>query len=368
MSATAEKKSIWKELQEHLMFAMSYMIPLLMGGALVMAIPRIIGLACGVTTLGNYAEGEGFFHILYLINSTAMYSLKLVPLLIGAAVAYSIGDKPALGAGLIGGTIAWKTNGGFLAALILGFAVGYAVKFVKEHVHVKQDYMAAMAMVLLPFTGTAVAVALGLLLANPLAAINTGLESWLTELTTSQTSSYVLAIVIGAMVAVDLGGPVNKACNTVCNALVASGIYTPKAIEVCCIVTAPLGWFIAGLVHKDKFSKELQEANKSTGIMAFFGLSEGAIPFTLVNPLRLIPLNILGGIAAGVCAVFLGVNGYMAPVGGLYGFITIGNPVGYLISAFVGSLVIGLVGPLVVDFKDDVAEELSEDDIEISIE
>lgn len=363
-------RSVGKDLQSHIMFSMSYMIPLIMGGTVVLAIARFIGLGMGVSDLKTLADTTGFGHVLYQINVTATYAINLIPVIIGAYVAYSIGDKPALGAGLVGGYAAMQNQSGFLGALVVGIVSGYVVKWAKEYINVPEKLTSLKAVIILPGLGMLTSVLImGVLLADPLAALNTALQTWLTDLCNNTSSQLILSTVIGAMVAFDLGGPVNKAANTVCNALMAEGIYYPKVIEIGEIITAPLGYFFATLIHRKRFSAGLREAGVSAGIMSIFGLSEGAIPFTMISPLKLVPLNCLASIVGGACEVLLGVYAFMPPAGGMYGFITYGNPVAFFISIIVGGMVIGLFAPLLVKFNDDEAsEKISEDDIDIDFE
>ena len=362
-------RSVGKDLQSHIMFSMSYMIPLIMGGTVVLAVARFIGLGMGVSDLKTLADTAGFGHVLYQINVTATYAIQLIPVIIGAYVAYSIGDKPALGAGLVGGYTAMQNQSGFLGALVVGIVAGYVVKWAKEKIHVSEKLTPLKAVIILPGLGMLTSVLImGVLLADPLAALNSSLQTWLTDLCNNTSSQLVLAAVIGVMVAFDLGGPVNKAANTVCNALMAEGIYYPKVIEIGEIITAPLGYFLATLIHKKRFSPGLREAGISAGIMSIFGLSEGAIPFTMISPIKLVPLNCLASVVGGACAVLLGVYAFMPPAGGMYGFITYGNPLAFFVSIFVGGLVIGILAPLFVKFNDDVSEDISEDDIDISFE
>ncbi len=361
--------ALGKDLQSHIMFSMSYMIPVIMGGTVVLAIARFIGLAMGVSDLKTLADAAGFGRVLYQINVTATYAVNLIPVIIGAYVAYSIGDKPALGAGLVGGYAAMQNQSGFLGALIVGIAAGYVVKWAKNTINVPEKLTSLKAVIILPGLGMATSVLImGVLLADPLAALNTALQGWLTDLCNNTSSKLILSTVIGVMVAFDLGGPVNKAANTVCNALMAEGIYYPKVIEIGMIITAPLGYFFASIIHRKRFSAGLREAGISAGIMSIFGLSEGAIPFTMMNPFKLVPLNCLAAVVCGACEVLLGVYAFMPPAGGMYGFITYGNPIAFFISIIVGGMVIGFISPLIVKFNDDAGDEISEDDIEISLD
>lgn len=175
---------------------------------------------------------------------------------------------------------------------------------------------------------------------------------------------------MGAMIGSDLGGPINKASWMAGNVLLADKIYLPAIIVNVAICAIPFGYALASVFHKDKLNDELLDASRNNFVMGFIGITEGAIPFTLINPLKLVPINMIGGAIAATVGISLGMYAKMPPVGGIYGFFTVGNGWAYLIGLLAGSLFIGYVAPLVVNFKDDPSksEDISVDDIEISFE
>lgn len=364
-------KKLLKELKGHLMSGISYMLPLIIGSSLVVALPKLLALAMGVNALDPYAEQEGFMHILYLIEQVGWTGIGLVNTVLAGFVAYSIADKPALGAGLVGGMLASKTNAGFLGAVIAAFLAGYIVKYLKEHVHLKGAFEQMMPLVILPLISVgAVAIVMGVILAGPLAAINNGLVTWVGEMCTNGTNTVILALVLGAMIGFDMGGPVNKAAWMAGNVLMLEGIYLPAILVNCAICIPPLGYGIATLLKKSRFSKNFQEAGKGNLVMGFVGITEGAIAYTLVNPAKLIPVNVLGASLGAGIAALLGVNAVMPPVGGIYGFITVGNGWAYLVGLFAGAFIIAILAILLVDFteKEDVQESMNMDEIELEFE
>lgn len=294
----------------------------------------------------------------------------MINTILAGFIAYSIADKAALGAGLIGGAVASKTNAGFLGAMIAGFIAGYVVVWCKKHVKVPEKYNGILPLIVFPLFATmSVALVMGVLLAGPLGAINTGLVSWIKDMIANDVNKVVLALIMGAMIGSDLGGPINKASWMAGNVLLAEGIYLPAIIVNVAICAVPMGYALASLFHKDKMSEELLDASRNNYIMGFIGITEGAIPFTMVNPLKLVPINMIGGALASAIGIALGMYAKMPPVGGVYGFFTVGNGWAYLVGLFAGAAFIGGIAPMLVNFNDTSStEEISVDDIEISFE
>lgn len=364
-------KKFFKDAKGHLMTGIGYMLPLIIGASLVVAIPKLIGVAMGINSLDVYADKDGLLHILYLLEQVGWTGIGLVNTVLGGFIAFSIGDKPAIGAGLIGGALASNTKAGFLGAVVAAFIAGYVVKWCKEHIHLPDSMQQMMPLVITPFLATgAVAIIMGVVLAQPLAYINDALVSWLRDMCSSGTSQLVLSLILGAMIASDMGGPINKSAWMAGNVLMTEGIYQPNVYINCAICIPPLAYAIATVIKKKRFSPSFQEAGKGNWVMGFIGITEGAIPFTLVKASRLVPINMIGGAVGAGIACLLGATADIPPVGGMYGFVSITNGWAYLVGIIVGALFIAIVAPMVVDFNDSSEEvdELSEDDIEIEIE
>ena len=364
-------KKFLKDAKGHIMSGIGYMLPLIIGASLVVAIPKLIGVAMGVNSLDAYATKDGFLHILYLLEQVGWTGIGLVNTVLAGFIAFSIADKPAIGAGLIGGALASNTKAGFLGAVIAAFIAGYVVKWGKEHIKLPDSMQQMMPLVILPFlaTGT-VAIIMGVVLATPLASINDALVSWLRDMCSGGTGQLILSIVLGAMVASDMGGPINKSAWMAGNVLMTEGIYQPNVYINCAICIPPLAYAIATVIKKKRFSPSFKEAGKGNWVMGFIGITEGAIPFTLVKASRLIPINMIGGaLGAGICCL-LGATANIPPVGGMYGFVSITGGWAYLVGIIVGALFIAIVAPMVVDFNDseDDKETMSIDDIDIVIE
>lgn len=364
-------KKLLSQWKGYLMSGISYMLPVVIGGSLVVAVPKLIGLLFGITSFDHYKTGFWFY--MGQIEAVGWIGVGLVNLVLAGYIAYAIGDKPALAAGFIGGSLASSSNMGFLGALVAGFAAGYTAKWCHDKIHVSAKYESIMPLVVVPLLSTmVVALLMGVLLKQPLAWINSSLVAWIKAMSNSGVSAMTLAIIMGAMIGSDLGGPINKAAWMAGNVLLAEKVYTPAMIVNIAIAGIPLGYAFATLFYKKRFSAELLDAGRSDWFMGFIGITEGAIPFTLVSPLKLIPINMLAGAVGPALAILLGAQAKIPPVGGIYGAVTVTNWWAYLIGLFACALIIGVLAPLAVDFNQNdtpnVDDEADEEDIDIEFE
>ena len=235
-------------------------------------------------------------------------------------------------------------------------------------IKVPESAQAIMPNVVLPLIASVGVALVAVLLAGPLSAINLAIIDWLTVMCQEDSNRIIMAVVLGAMIGFDMGGPVNKAAWTATNALMLAGIYTPCVYTNLAITIPPLGYAIASVIRKDRFSDDLRNSAAGNWVMSFIGITEGAIPFTLVKPTRLIPINVIGSaLGAGIGAAF-GTIAEIPPLGGWYGFITMVNPWGYLLGIAIGGLFIAFASTALVNFREEKEEDVSEDDIEISFE
>lgn len=359
-------KKFFKEAKGHLMTGIGYMLPMIIGASLIVAIPQLIALAMGITSLTE--DLTGFAGFLYDFQQAGWTGIGLVNTVLGGFVAYSIANKPGLAAGLIGGAVASSTQAGFIGAVVYAFIGGYLVRWAMKTIKVPESAQAVMPNVVLPLIASVGVALVAVLLAGPLSMINLAIIDWLTVMCQEDSNRIIMAVILGAMIGFDMGGPVNKAAWTATNALMLAGIYTPCVYTNLAITIPPLGYAIAALIRKDRFSADLRNSATGNWVMSFIGITEGAIPFTLVKPTRLIPINVIGSaLGAGIGAAF-GTIAEIPPLGGWYGFITMVNPWGYLIGIAVGGLFIALASTALVDFREDTSEDVSEDDIEISFE
>lgn len=365
-------KKFLKEAKGHLMTGIGYMLPLIIGASLVVAIPKLIALCFGITSLDPYADGTGIWHVMKLIENVGWTGIGLINTVLAGFIAYSIADKPAIGAGLIGGALASSTYAGFLGAVIAAFIAGYTVRWAKNHIHLPESMQTMMPLVICPFLATGViAIVMGVILATPLAAINTWLVDWISKMCQGSASQLIMALILGAMIASDMGGPINKSAWMAGNVLLAEGIYQPNVFINCAICIPPLAYAIATVINKKRFSPAFRETGKGNWVMGFIGITEGAIPFTLVKPQILIPVNMIGGALGTAVTCLLGAKGDIPPVGGIYGFVSVTHGWAYLVGILVGAIFIAVVASLLVDFNDDTksgSDDVNVDEIEISFE
>lgn len=362
-------KQFFKDAKGYLMTGIGYMLPMIIGASLIVAIPQLIALAMGITSLTD--KLTGFPGFLYQLQQAGWTGVGLVNTVLGGFVGYAIADKPALAAGLIGGAVATNTKAGFIGAVVYAFIGGYLVKWALKTIKVPEKYTAVLPNVVLPLIASVGVALVAVILAGPLSAINTAITDWLTVMCKSDQNRIIMAIILGAMIGFDMGGPVNKAAWTATNALMLAGIYTPCVYTNLAITIPPLGYAIAAVIRKDRFSDSLRDSASGNWVMSFIGITEGAIPFTLVKASCLIPINVIGSaLGAGIGAAF-GTTATIPPLGGWYGFITMVNPWGYLIGIAVGGLFIALASTALVDFRaeDPTGDsDVDLDDIEISFE
>ncbi len=367
-------KKTLQEAKDHLMSGISYVLPVIIAGSLVVAVAKVIGILFGHTDLDVFAKTSGFFHYIYLFQNVGWTAIGLLNMILGAYIAYSIAGKPALAAGFVGGVIATDTNAGFLGAVVAGFFAGWLTNWVKKNIKITGAASGALPLIILPLiTVGATGILMSIVLGGPLGWINTSLLNWIKGMTASGTNSIVLAAILGAMIGFDLGGPVNKAAWMAGNALMISGVYMPAIMVNVAICIPPLGYGIATLLKKNNYSDEMREAGKGALIMGVIGITEGAIPFSLANPLKLIPLNCVACSVGSALTIALGAYDKMPPVGGMYGFFSVGNGWAYLVGGIVGAFIIAIGANLLVNFnetKSATAEDANEnlDEIEISFD
>ncbi|KMY49717.1 PTS fructose transporter subunit IIC [Peribacillus loiseleuriae] len=358
-------KKIGSELKKHVLTGISYMIPLVIAGAVIMAIARVGGSFYGITDIwdSNYAENSnGIIKLLHSLDGFGGIALGLMFPVIAAFIGYSIADKLAIAPALVGGLLAKDIGSGFLGALAAGLIAGYACLLIKKHIKLPKAAASIVPVFLVPVLGTLITVLLiNYVIGIPFANLNFGLENWLNGL--SGSNQILMAAIIGAMVGFDLGGPVNKAAVTTAMALLASGIYAPNTAAQVAIIIPPLGLGLATVLAKRKYNTELREAGKSSLVMGLVGISEGAIPFAVESPLKVIPATVLGSAAGGALAVGLGsIN--QAPISGFYGWFTIIQWPLYILSILIGTLIVAGLSILLRGNPLVVEDKVEEDDFD----
>ena len=363
-TASNEKQSVGGAFYKHLMSGVSQMLPFVIGGGIMIALAFLIDGAMGVPndSLGNLGSYHELASMFMKIGGSA-FGLML-PVFAGF-VAYSIAEKPGLVAGFVAGAIAKEgyafgkipyaqggeatsalagVSSGFLGALVGGFIAGALVLLVKKYVKVPRSLEGAKSILLLPLLGTILTGFVMLAVNIPMAAINTGMNDFLAGL--SGGSAILLGLVLGGMMAVDMGGPVNKAAYVFGTGTLAATVSTGGSVAMAAVMAGgmvpPLAVFIATLLFKDKFTKEERNSGLTNIVMGLSFITEGAIPFGAADPARAIPSFILGSSLAGGLVGLAGIK-LMAPHGGIFVIALTTNALLYLVFVFVGALVSGVV-------------------------
>lgn len=329
-------KNLMLDIKNHVLTGISYMIPLVIAGAVIMAISRVGASFMGITDIwdASHLEAGGLEAFLCTIDGFGGTALGLMFPVISAFIAYSVSDKLGIAPGLVGGMLVKNLNAGFLGAIASGLIAGYVCKLIRDKVKLPKSMESIVPVFLVPVGGTLITLLLvQYVIGTPFAALNVGLENWLNGL--SGGNQILMAAIVGAMVGFDLGGPVNKAAVTTAMALLTSEIYAPNTAAQVAIIIPPIGLGLATLLAKKKYNTEMRESGKSAVIMGLVGVSEGAIPFAVESPLKVIPVNVIGSAIGAAMAVGLGaVN--QAPISGFYGWFTVQNWPIYVASIAVG--------------------------------
>jgi PTS system fructose-specific IIC component len=331
--AKAERSESRSGPYKHLLTGVSYMLPVIVAGGLVIALSFVFGI--------NPPEGT-FGDALMQIGGGAAFAL-IVPVLSGF-IAFSIADRPGLAPGLIGGMLAANLNMGFLGGILSGFLAGYVAKFVRDKVNLPANFEGLKPVLVIPLLATLV---VGLLLVYvfgaPVRFIMEGMTTYLEGL--SGTNAVLLGLILGGMMAIDMGGPVNKAAYTFAVGLLATNIYAPMAAVMAAGMTPPLGLALATFVSKKHFNQAEQEAGKVASVLGISFITEGAIPFAANDPLRILPACIAGSAVAGALSMAFGCA-LRAPHGGIF-VLAIPNAVEhvglYIVAIAAGTLVTALV-------------------------
>lgn len=332
-SSKKERTGFYK----HIMSGVSNMLPFVVGGGILIALSFMFGIHASdpsdpsfnplAKLLSDIGGGNAFF--------------LMVPVMAGF-IGMSIADRPGFAPAMVGGLISLNNGGGFLGGLIGGFLGGYSVVLLKKVFGKLPESLEGIKPVLLyPLFGIFITGALmyGVII-DPIAALNTGVTNFLETLGTGNL--ILLGAVLAGMMAVDMGGPVNKAAFTFGIAMIAAGNYAPHAAVMAGGMVPPLGIALATTFFKNKFTKDERDAGKTCYIMGLSFITEGAIPFAASDPIRVIPASIIGAAIAGGLSMFFGVL-LPAPHGGIFVFPVVTNPVMYLVSVVIGSLVTAFI-------------------------
>lgn len=348
-SSVGGKESVGHQIYKHLMNGVSHMLPFVVGGGILIAIAFLIdGFSVDLNSLpadqranfGTITQAAALFKG---IGGTAFGFM--IPILAGF-IAMSIADRPGLAVGFVGGSIAANGTSGFLGALVAGFVAGYIVLLLKKVFSKLPESLDGMKPVLLyPLLGIfLVGVIMQFVVEPPIGALNTAINNGLNGL--NGASAVVLGILLGGMMSVDMGGPVNKAAYVFGTASIAAGNYNIMAAVMIGGMVPPIAIALATIFFKNKFTAEERKAGPTNFIMGLSFITEGAIPFAASDPLHVLPACVVGSAVAGGLSMAFGCT-LMAPHGGIFVVPTIGNPLMYLVALVIGSFIAcGLLGLL----------------------
>ena len=348
-SSVGGKESVGHQIYKHLMNGVSHMLPFVVGGGILIAIAFLIdGFSVDLNSLpadqranfGTITQAAAMFKG---IGGTAFGFM--LPILAGF-IAMSIADRPGLAVGFVGGSIAANGTSGFLGALVAGFVAGYIVLLLKKVFSKLPESLDGMKPVLLyPLLGIfLVGVIMQFVVEPPIGALNTAINNGLNGL--NGASTVVLGVLLGGMMSVDMGGPVNKAAYVFGTASIAAGNYNIMAAVMIGGMVPPIAIALATIFFKNKFTAEERKAGPTNFIMGLSFITEGAIPFAASDPLHVLPACVVGSAVAGGLSMAFGCT-LMAPHGGIFVVPTIGNPLMYLVALVIGSFIAcGLLGLL----------------------
>ncbi|ROL65030.1 PTS fructose transporter subunit IIBC [Pseudomonas protegens] len=330
-----EKTGVYK----HLLTGVSFMLPMVVAGGLMIALSFVFGITA-------FKEEGTLAAALMQIGGETAFKL-MVPLLAGY-IAYSIADRPGLAPGMIGGMLASTLGAGFIGGIVAGFLAGYAAKAINKYARLPQSLEALKPILIIPllaslFTGLVMIYVVGKPVAGMLEALTHFLDSMGT------TNAILLGVLLGGMMCVDLGGPINKAAYAFSVGLLASQSYAPMAATMAAGMVPPIGLGIATFIARRKFAQTEREAGKAALVLGLCFISEGAIPFAAKDPLRVIPASIAGGALTGALSMYFGCK-LMAPHGGLFVMLipnAINHALLYLLAIVAGSLLTAVVYALV---------------------
>ena len=344
-TAVAGKESVAHKIYTQLMNGVSHMLPFVVGGGILIAIAFLIdGLNVDINALpadqrSNFGTITPIAAMFKNIGGVA-FGLML-PVLAGF-IGMAIGDRPALALGFVGGMLAANGKSGFLGALVAGFLAGYLIVGLRKICDKFPDAVEKLAPVLIyPVVGILImGLAMNFVVEPIMGGINTGLNNFLSGM--GDSSRVVLGLILGGMMAIDMGGPFNKAAYVFGTAAIAAGNYDIMAAVMIGGMTPPCAIALATLLFKNKFTKEEREAGPTNFIMGLAFITEGAIPFAASDPLHVLPSCIVGSALAGALSMAFHCT-LMAPHGGIFVFPVVGNALMYLVALVAGTIVSALM-------------------------
>jgi PTS system fructose-specific IIC component len=320
---------------KHLMTGVSYMIPLVTAGGLCIALSFAFGIEA-------FKVPGSLPAALFQIGAQSALAL-MVPVL-AAFIAFSISDRPGLAPGFVGGALANAVGAGFLGGIVAGFLAGYVARFLRDRLPFPESLEGLKPVLVIPLLASLIT---GLLMIYVLGTPIAAALAWLTQFLQSMGTSnaVLLGLLLGAMMAADMGGPVNKAAYAFGVGLLGSETFAPMAAIMAAGMTPPLGIALATFIARNRFSQEERDAGKAAAILGAAFITEGAIPFAAKDPVRVIPALVVGSAVTGGLSMLLGCS-LRAPHGGI--FVVgipgaVGNPLGYLVAIVAGTVITAVV-------------------------
>ena len=336
-----ESDSVGHQIYKHLMNGVSHMLPFVIGGGILIAIAFLIdGFAVDLNSL-PFDERSNFGTITpmaAMFKSIGGVAFGFMLPILAGFIAMSIADRPGLAVGFVGGAIAANGTSGFLGALVAGFAAGYLVRLLKKLFEKLPEGLEGIKpMLLYPVIGIfLIGVIMTYVVEPPIGALNVMINNGLNSM--NGAKAILLGALLGGMMSVDMGGPVNKAAYVFGTASIAAGNYNIMAAVMVGGMVPPLAIALATMFFKNKFTEEERKAGPTNIVMGLSFISEGAIPFAASDPLRVLSSCIIGSAAAGALSMAFNCT-LMAPHGGIFVFLTVGHPLLYLVSLAVGSVI-----------------------------
>ena len=337
-AADVSGESLTRQIYKHLMNGVSHMLPFVVGGGILIALAFLFDT---FNPADPSAFGTGTPVAKFFKDTGGVAFGFMLPVLAGF-IAMSIADRPGLAVGFVGGALANTTGAGFLGALLAGFIAGYLVNWLKKITRrMPASLEGIKPMLIYPFFGILIMGFIAtFIIAPPVSALNT----WLVETLQSMSGSerILMGIIVAGMMAIDMGGPINKAAYVTGTGLLASGEYHVMAAVMAGGMVPPLAIALSTTFFKNRYTAAERKAGVTNYVMGLSFITEGAIPFAAADPLRVIPACVIGAATTGALTMAFDCT-LMAPHGGIFVVPTIGNPVMYLVSIIIGAIIGGII-------------------------
>jgi len=327
-------------LRRYLMTGVSYMLPFIVGGGLLIAFGTIFGRF-------------GFENVMEPMQKLGYAIFGFIPHIIGAYIAFGIADRPGIAPGFAGGYVAAEIGSGFLGGIFAGLIAGFVVEILKK-VPFHPYIITLKSMMVIPFIGMAVTGGLVALIGVPISLLQNFLDNWLIEV--SGSNAILLGAILGAMLAFDMGGPINKIALTFIIGAYSQQIFEPNAAAFAGIMTPPISAALASFIAPNKFTK-VEKANSLSALFTgLLGITEGAIPYATSNPIRVIPAFVIGSAVGGASIMAFDIETKL--FGGILAFPFTERWYLFLLSLIIG---IAISTGLLILFKKNVSEELEKE-------